>query len=356
MRQNGTQRIGYFDGQLLTDRDLQDDAAFESRLRGLHVRAMHNTWGVALGFSVSRIKGNVIEVGPGIAYDCHGREIISARTLNVGPPPAPGQSQASAWYFDLVISYREREPAAGNPAQTCVGGAFNPHEERPAWRWRFAGDVNGVNGGSQARPEELRLGEEVPLARFVVSTRRQIGQPDFSVRRNAQGLVRPHIAGDQVEDRLEFSEAQAALTMTVDTSQAGFSQTPHYFARLTLPGLLATAEDPELLRILRLLLGPFVTIRNAQRNSFQLDVRFALSAAQDFRATTVAANPTARLMQLMEEDVSLLTAQVNWVGVESNRGCAPPILFPFLFLYFTPVVAQLGSTIGTVGFDFVFDG
>jgi hypothetical protein len=61
-------------------------------------------------------------------------------------------------------------------------------------------------------------------------------------------------------------------------------------------------------------------------------------------------------MQLMEEDVSLLTAQVNWVGVESNRGCAPPILFPFLFLYFTPVVAQLGSTIGTVGFDFVFDG
>ena len=43
------QRIAYHEGQLLSARDLGDDAAYESRLRGLHVRGLHNTWGVAPG-------------------------------------------------------------------------------------------------------------------------------------------------------------------------------------------------------------------------------------------------------------------------------------------------------------------
>jgi hypothetical protein len=34
------QRIAYHEGQLLSARDLGDDAAYESRLRGLHVRLL----------------------------------------------------------------------------------------------------------------------------------------------------------------------------------------------------------------------------------------------------------------------------------------------------------------------------
>lgn len=347
MRQGNTQRIGYFDGQLLTARDLEDDAAFESRFRQLHVRALHNTWGVALGYAVKRVASNLVEVGPGIAYDCRGREIISARTLNVGPPPAPAQSQAGSWYFDLALRARKREADESGQVQACLGGAFNPREERPAWRWRFAGDASSAEGVPPAQAEAMRLGDEIPLARFVVTQEGTIGAPDFSVRRNAQGLVRPHVAGAQVEGQLAFTASQAAYSLTVDTAAAGFSQTPYYFARLTLPRLLdAAAEDAEIAALLQGLLGPFVTVRNPQRTSFQLDVRFAGRAPGAATGTAPPADVAAMLAGALEEDASLLTATVNWAGIEPNGGCAPPIETAFLFLLFQPVIVSTGFILG----------
>jgi len=45
-------RVTYREGQLLASRDLHDDFDTAERLRRMHTRFLHYTWGIALGFSV----------------------------------------------------------------------------------------------------------------------------------------------------------------------------------------------------------------------------------------------------------------------------------------------------------------
>ena len=338
MKRTETQRIGYFDGQLLAVRDLQDDAERESWLRGAHVSVVHNTWGVALGFNVSRKPENVVEVGPGVAYDCRGREIISVHTLIVGRPTAPSQSKAAIWWFDLVIRYREQ--AELDSARDCLSAGFNPREERPVWRWRFAGDVPGEAEANLAQPDSLRLGEEIPLARFELTADGEISEPDFSVRRNAQGLVRPHIAGGQHNSELQ-ELADGVYTTLMDTTQAGFSQTPYYFARIAMPNLLSTAANPNTVEMLRQLIGPLVTIRDPLPDSFHLDVRFAGSGTGP---TGTAASGSFLLQALMHAmGVSALTAEVNWMGIEPIGGCLPPLELPSAILFMPVFMVGLSN-------------
>lgn len=345
-QQNGTQRIRYFDGQLLTARDLQDDVAYEARMRGLHVRALHNTWGVALGFEVTVQNSNVVKVSPGIAYDCRGREIFSARDLLVGPPPRPPGSQVNAWLFDLVLRYDEGSERGRTDSVICLDGV-SPGEERPLWRWRFAGDAVGVTPTSTTPLEPLRLGEEIPLARFVIqSDEPRIGPPDFTERRNAQGLVRPHIAGDQVQQQLlphpdgnEFS-----FTLTVNTSAGGFSQKPFYFARITIPFLLDLAQQGgQTAELLRHLLGPFVTIRTASRQSFIMDVRFAVSFPREGITLSRETPMGSAFLSRASRGKDVLSAIVNWVGLEPTGGCPPsPLALPFFLLFFPTFIGTTG--------------
>ena len=345
-QQNGTQRIRYFDGQLLTARDLQDDVAYEARMRGLHVRALHNTWGVALGFEVTVQNSSVVKVSPGIAYDCRGREIFSARNLLVGPPPRPLGSQVNAWLFDLVLRYDEGSERGRTDSVICTDGV-NPGEERPLWRWRFAGDAVGFTPTSNAPAEPLRLGEEIPLARFVIQPDEpRIGPPDFTERRSAQGLVRPHIADGQVQQPLlpHPDGNELSFTLTVNTSAGGFNQTPFYFARITIPLLLDLAQQGgQNAELLRRLLGPFVTIRTASRQSFILDIRFALSFPRD-RVTLSRETPVRfAFLQRATGGENGLSAIVNWVGLEPTGGCPPsPLAFPFFLFFFPTFVNTAG--------------
>src|SRR4051812_4682246 len=81
--------------------------------RALHVRAVHGTWGVALGFELALADGGqAVAVGPGFGYDCRGREIASAELLQTRLPSLGEPA-------DLVISaecggrLRWREPGRG---------------------------------------------------------------------------------------------------------------------------------------------------------------------------------------------------------------------------------------------------
>jgi hypothetical protein len=48
------QRLRYWQGQMLRSRDLRDQVATEAQLRWWHNRALHNVFGVASGFEVTR--------------------------------------------------------------------------------------------------------------------------------------------------------------------------------------------------------------------------------------------------------------------------------------------------------------
>jgi hypothetical protein len=272
---------------------------------------------VALGFEVYHEPETCagVVLGPGLAYDCHGRALISARTLCLDLPPWPQDNQAEALWFDLVIRYRPDE--AFQPEQRlgipCPKNGFERMEERPDWRWWPAG-IATAEAPPPALAPGIRLGEDIPLARARVTAAHRVDCLDYLIRRNAQGLVRPYLAGDQVTVLGTTSNDNPfTWSATVNTSAAGFSRVPFYFANLAeypCPNLIA--ENPETLELLRHILGPFVSIQAPSAHNFTLEVHFGVS-------DTVS---LPELETLLARCPPVL--KVNWLGIEPVSGCPPP--------------------------------
>lgn len=305
-----SRRVGFLDGQLLIAADLRDDVAHESAMRGLHVRGVHQTWGVALGLDVyPSSAGDKLLVGPGAAYDCYGRLILSPSSVSMELPRVP----AAGWH-DLVIRYRDPRELA-----SCPSGE-NPIEE-PTWRWALVATLT-AEGQRAEVSSPVRLGEEIPLARVQVAAGKLVRNPDLTVRRTAQGLVRPHIgAGRQAKGSTTIEGSLWAWSVSVDTSAAGFTRSPLYFASLADHPLGESSGFVDLLpkepgQLLREVVGPFVSIRQTTRTGFILDVRSVWSPGASPIGLRLAGAQTLALA---------LPVAVNWVGIESAGGCQPEI-------------------------------
>jgi hypothetical protein len=325
-------RIRLYEGARLAARDLRDDQRYEERLRRLHVRGIHGTWGVAIGYEVGLTRGGgAVAVGPGIAYDCAGRALVSGRPVVLLPPRPRAGSTATSWWFDLVARYRDDESllAARDPAGGSGPACASPFEERPELRWVFAGD----GGGEAPRlAAAARLGEDVPLARFLVGAGGSLSEPDLSLRRNAQGLVRPHIAGGRVrQGSLAIAGSPLHWSVTIDTSDAGFDTSAPFYV-VSLPdhplgerSAFAPLLGPDPTEALTQLLGPFVSIDAEERTSFRLTVRSAFLSA---RAARQLAPGLFRALRLK------LPVAVDWLGLEPIGGCPPAFEWPVMALPF----------------------
>jgi hypothetical protein len=229
-------RITWRDGQLLTSRDLNDDERANDRLRHLHIRYLHRTWGVVEGLDVTILSGSVAIVDPGYALDVEGRELLVPDASAV---PAP-QNIAGATTMYLVIFYDAAQPAhcgcVETPAidlTTLCPGLENP--------------VPLIGGALLFKTvNEVRPGRDVLLARVLVSNGQFIGDADTSVQRHAASMAQPRVWSDVTQGGQTgwmdtgsggFPSIQAA----VDTSDAGFLDTPAYFVRLTpVSGLMTS--------------------------------------------------------------------------------------------------------------------
>ncbi|MEO7141937.1 MAG: hypothetical protein ABI165_00365 [Bryobacteraceae bacterium] len=240
IEQRDLQRTRYWQGQMLRAGDFRSQLRSEAQLRWWHNRALHNAYGVALGFEAIRPpkKGpfTAVHVEPGAAYDCYGRALIlmSPREIPLPDASLPGES------FTLVARYRE---TAGfpDPRQTsgvcftCCEGS--PDRETPEFFWK-------------ATPM-LRVEDGVPLGRLL----RGRGALKNTFRLDPQfipltprPLSRPYLAeGSTIPDSTAWSpwqldldnEQTLGIQTVVDTSSAGFTRVPCYFA--TLDGLDAVA-------------------------------------------------------------------------------------------------------------------
>jgi hypothetical protein len=292
----GTERVAYYQGQLLRSRDLGDDASYETRMESLHVRAMHDTWGVALGLllGLDQNTGRVT-VGAGLAIDCVGLEIVLSTEATIGPPNAPPPGHPSL-VFDLVCSRPTSIARAPVDSPACEPAA---PQERADIRWEFAGEL--TSGVVLPPGDGVRLGEDVPLGRFVLDGEGTLFGPDPSVRRNVRPLLRPQVGWGVLDPgMLVWEYDHSGFVADVDTSSAGFTSVPLYFAALG-PNPWAERAD---------VLGPFVSIAQPSIDSFHVQLLFG--------------RPDDKLAGQRS------AAGLFWVGLEPFTGCPPAYSFVWL--------------------------
>jgi hypothetical protein len=288
----GVQRVEYWKGQLLASRDLRDDSGFESSMRAIHFRALHDTWGVALGLVLGLdTTTNRVTVGAGFAYDCRGLAIILSSEATIGAPHPLPLPSTCALLYDLVCSYAPTDDPPNPPPDgvTCAGTG---PVERPRFRWALAGDVDQTAAVPIA--EDVRLGEEIPLGRFLLGPDGTLSDPDPSVRRNARPLLRPHFGCSAVKPKAESWSlgSPGGRSVLVDTTEGGFSSTPLYFVVLTSNPWANAPGD----------VGPFVSVAEPKPDSFRLWLLFGDPGSAE------PLDPT---------DIALF-----WMGVEPVSGCS----------------------------------
>lgn len=202
------ERLRHWQGQMLRGRDFRDQLAFDAELRHWHNRALHSS-GVREGLGVGLLlldRRLVVRVQPGLAYDCFGRALVLDESRDVEIPGWASRERVSAL---LLIRHATGTGEAGLAPAELV--------------WEPESCIEPSHG--------------VPLARMVW----EFGPPslDDELRRPSRPLARPRFGhGATVPGATPWAawdvESQwwMGLQVRVDTSAAGFTDVPCYFAWL----------------------------------------------------------------------------------------------------------------------------
>ena len=297
----GRTRVEFRRGSRLSERDLQAATDHERRLHGLHVRALHDTWGVALGYETALdSERRTVRVGPGLAYDCFGQELLLADAVAIPGPAGAGRGPV---VFDLVLSAADALDRVGVAARDAVCiGSLAPRAV--SLRWERAG-AEGLGNRLPLLAPGVRLGSEIPLGRFVRAPGGTMQGPDPSVTRRVRPLLRPHVGSGRTTAQLAQCQG-LVCTLTVDTTEGGFSGTPLYFVTFAEDDPIVSVTDD-------LLIGPFVSVAAPGRDRFTLQMVFALRPSPITDTSAIEAKIKA----------GLGVARVEWLGLEPFGGCPP---------------------------------
>jgi hypothetical protein len=238
------QRQRWVPDQLLRGRDLRDQQATSDQLRWWHNRAVHEAFGVAGGFQAT-LAGEEVTVEPGVAYDCFGQPLRLLTRRSVDLPESPGR-------FTLLA----RPGTSGHGEPELV--------------WRETRGLDRRDGVPVAR---LRFSGTTPQLEPVPSGTRPLAGPRLgwgSTPSDGTAWEPWHTLGPAWEWFVD--DTVVGLQVTVDTSAAGFSEVPCYFAWLQWPRVGSTqlnywlyvqlgfqyVEEPAIDRfVFRVLLLPF---------------------------------------------------------------------------------------------------
>jgi hypothetical protein len=322
IRGTAFERLSFVDGQRLAARDLQSSVDNERCLAALHMRGLHDTWGVVFGLDVRILDngtaGQSIQVTPGLAYDRCGRTVFLQEPLTLSPPPLPAKLD-KAW-FDLVIRCADEADDGASKGACDAMQRSGLHVEQPLWRWAWA-EVFG-DGEPPPLARDVHWGIEIPLARIVSTSQGAAAEhAGFAFRQIARRQVRPHMAGSHLDrGSLSVQGGLFAWSVVIDTSEGGFSRTPHYFVTLAEHPLLILLEalDPALIWTLRFLLGPFVWVHEATRDSFRLSVGFAFPALSD--QTPIFGHTDYSTVGSLNAGVFAFPNQEEWEDLTRNEG------------------------------------
>jgi len=291
-------RIRFFTGQRLTAQDTTDVQSANRELRWLHNRSLHG-WGIGIGYGVTGEAGDTsVNVAPGYAIDCLGRELILTSPVVMTVPAVAGISSGTtvtpATFF-ITASYLGdiAQATAESRPGVCLPGGTVRLTEGPIIQWQQLKDI--------------RDGLNIILAEASVLNCQLNAPLDLDVRRSARPSQQPYIsAGQLTPAAVTWAPVPTGIRTRVDTSAAKFQATPAYFAHvmgsreisIPQPG----APDVEILLITA------VIIDNAAPDEFFCDV---LLLSNEPGKGVVPLDPS-----LIPAVTKLIRWTVVWMGVE----------------------------------------
>jgi hypothetical protein len=290
------ERITFFNGQRLTAEDLTALQSANRDLRWLHNRSLHG-WGIAAGFSVTGDTGDTaVQIGPGYAIDCQGREIILSTSITKSVPAvASAADGVSPAIYYLITSYLDDsdQTVLQRRDGVCMPSGTVRLTEAPELDW--------------ITPFALDPTTQVVLAQISVLNCQLSVPVNLAVRRFARISSQPYIGagettfGQQIWQLWQPAGAISPIGLfcTVDSSGANFHTTPSYIAHIAggrlWPPPPATAQG---------VLLPVVSLVNASPTGF-----------------TVQANLTTLTPPIVDSTQWVNFAnnqwQVVWMGIES---------------------------------------
>ena len=213
-------RVTYRAGQPLSSIDLNEDLQREKRLWRLHMRYLHDTWGIAAGLEVKKQDNKNVLIERGSAVDQEGY-FLSVSEAALKPIPQFKGPEG------LVLSVSRRVEST---ACSCAS-TFDPRSPGNSAGGMASADFSWLP------PDRVHWGLQIPLAHAVLQDGEIRGDLDFQVRQYIRsldqasfgwGLTEPGRSGWKVWS--DEHQRDLGLELVVNTSEAGFSKSPHYFA------------------------------------------------------------------------------------------------------------------------------
>jgi hypothetical protein len=234
----------------------------------MHNTALHNAWGVTAGYDFSLspesdenlaeniwLADQVLTVQPGIAYDCFGRELILPQAVVYARESVIVTEAASRWV--LLASYQES--GASHNETLCKGSPNSTAVPLPHLQWR---PENEANYGVEVPLLLASLDEsgELVVSRYAASRLHPQARPKMASGKTVPGLTAWRI-GETILISSSPEEEITILEVDIDTRDAGFQQTPCYFAWLNgrLTALIESIRQP---------VAAFEHLANEQPGSF----------------------------------------------------------------------------------------
>ncbi len=309
-------RFVYRQGQLLASQDFRDQQRMEAARRWMHNTAVHHTWGVTGGYdfslspeSADDIAENIwqenqtLTVQPGMAYDCFGRELILPRAVAFARDRLKTEA-ASRWV--LLASYQES--GAGENETLCKVSPNSTAVPVPRLQWQPENEASyGVE--VPLLLASLDLNNELVVTRYATSRLHPQARPKMASGQTVPGLTawRPWII--KIGSGSDSTQFTIGTEVDIDTSDAGFQQTPCYFVWLN--GRLAQFIEifskpfPEAIPF-----APFLHLINERPNGFTCRV-FAPIFQSSFNDNQISEfDPTA---------ANTYEVTICWLAIESQQ-------------------------------------
>ncbi len=228
-------RVRYWAGQMVRSRDFREQMSDVAQHRWWHNRALHDAYGVYEGLEVTAtslytaFKEVIVE--PGVAYDCFGRElVVQQRRIIQLPSNLSLRPESGKTEFVLLLQY--------DPQNVCGCG-----EETKGMCWPARATL--LEGRFQWKlRDSVKLEDGVPLGMIRYTGSRGPRLETQFIPRSIRGLTMPLIGHGATLPQstiwapwLALPPQNSApgsriigLQTQVDTSGAGFTDVPNYFA------------------------------------------------------------------------------------------------------------------------------